>query len=189
MQIYQPVILSIAQRRGLQYADAMEVAQDVLSRIASKIATWQPDPNRGSFRGWLYQITRNLTVDHLRRQGRHAPNAGDFDWASLPDPSRDESAEFRSEFERRLFGWAAAKVKSGFADDNWQAFWLTTVESERIEDVAERLGISRGKVYVARSRVMARIAQVIRERLDETDECSMAASSASNSSLPPGSEK
>ena len=60
------------------------------------------------------------------------------------------------------------EVKAAFKPDNWQAFWLTAVENKSVQDVAEQLNLPRSKVYVARSRVMARIAKVIQQRLEET---------------------
>ena len=169
VQIYQPMIQRIAQRRGLQYADAAEVTQDVLARIANSIHRWNPDSERGSFRGWLYRMTRNLTIDHIRRN-KSQNNGGleaHFDINQIAEPSEQDSREFQIEYERQLFNWAAAQVQSSFKPLNWPAFWLTTVDGVSIDTAARRLKIPKGKIYVARSRVMARIAEVIRERLQE----------------------
>ena len=168
VQTYEPLILAVARKRGLQHADAAEVTQDVLNRVAHSIEKWQPDPGKGTFRGWLYRVTRNLTIDHLRRNRRWR-SATELDAIDqIPNPSEEESLEFRREYERQLFKWAAGKVQSAFQADNWQAFWLTSVEGQTVDQVATHLGISRGKVYVARSRVMNRISTVISEKLQET---------------------
>lgn len=169
VQIYQPMIQRIAQRRGLQYADAVEVTQDVLARIANSIKHWNPDPEQGSFRGWLYRMTRNLTIDHIRRNKSQAHGGFEahFDLNQIADPSEEDSREFQIEYERQLFNWAAAQVQSSFKPLNWNAFWLTTVDGVSIDTAAKRLKISKGTIYVARSRVMAKIADVIRERLQE----------------------
>ena len=168
VQTYEPLILSIAQRRGLQYADAAEVAQEVLNRVATSIDQWDPSPQRGSFRGWLYRVTRNLTIDYLRRNRRWPSEAMDVD--RLPAPDDEASREFRVEYERQVFAWAAQQVRPVFKPANWQAFWQSTVEEKPVDQVAEKLGLTRGQVYVARSRVMAKISQFIRTRLDETAE-------------------
>ena len=169
VRTYEPLILTIAQRRGLQHADAAEVTQEVLKRVASSIETWDPDPRKGAFRGWLYRVTRNLTIDYLRHHRRWRERDHIADLEAIPTPSDDESQEFRLEFERQLFNWAAGEVKAAFKPDNWQAFWLTAVENKSVEVVSEHLNLPRSKVYVARSRVMARIAKVIQQRLEETE--------------------
>ena len=168
VRIYEPLILAIAQRRGLQHADASEVTQEVLKRVADSIENWDPNPQKGAFRGWLYRVTRNLTIDYLRHHRRWRDRVQISDLEEITSPSEDESQEFRLEFERQLFNLAATEVKSAFKPENWQAFWLTAVQNKSVEEVARQLNLPRSKVYVARSRVMARIAKVIQQRLDET---------------------
>jgi len=43
------------------------------------------------------------------------------------------------------------------------AFWLTTVEDLSIDRASEELGKSVGSVYAARSRVMRRLKEKVRE--------------------------
>ena len=170
VQTYEPLIFAVASKRGLQHADAAEVSQDVLNRVANSIDRWEPNPIKGTFRGWLYRVTRNLTIDHLRRN-RRWNSASELEAIDqIPNPTEEESQEFRKEYERQLFQWAVSKVRSSFQQDNWQAFWLTSVEGQPIVQVAEQLGITCGKVYVARSRVMNRISAVIDEKLQETSD-------------------
>jgi RNA polymerase sigma-70 factor (ECF subfamily) len=57
-------------------------------------------------------------------------------------------------------------VKKEFADSTWQAFWKTGVENRPIEHVANELDLSTGAVYIARSRVLARL----RERVQQLTE-------------------
>ena len=73
------------------------------------------------------------------------------------DDTRGESAVFAAEHRREVFHWAAARVKALVEETTWQAFWKSSVESMPIAEVARVLGISVGNVYVARSRVMAKL--------------------------------
>ncbi len=167
VQLYQPLIFRIARRRGLQYADAAEVTQEVLGRVAGAVDRWQPDPARGSFRGWLYRITRNLTIDYLRRDDRRPVNLDSQQGMSLEaiaDPDDGSNREFENEYRRSLFALAAARVKGEFQPRTWQAFWRSSVEGTSVQDVATGLGMSAGAVYIARSRVMKRISVEIETR-------------------------
>ena len=175
VQIYQPVVQRFIQRHGLQYADAAEVTQEVLSRVAKSIETFDAKREQSTFRGWLYRITRNQAIDFLRKrkidQSRNAGQEGGLSQIadpSLVHPSQIESTEFQAEFEKQLFHWAAEKIKPSFKPVNWQAFWLSTIEGVAIEDVAKRLEIECSSVYVARSRIMAKLSKLIQERLNET---------------------
>jgi RNA polymerase sigma-70 factor (ECF subfamily) len=83
-----------------------------------------------------------------------------------PAPDAEAEAEFRAEFQRRAFRWAAEQVKKEFTDSSWQAFWKTGVENRPIAAVARELGLSTGAVYIARSRVLSRLRDRV-ERLTE----------------------
>lgn len=171
-QIYRPLIFRIAISRGLQPADANDVVQEAMSRVAKSIRLFDPDPDKGSFRGWLSRITRNLVIEFLRNKNR-LPKTGDDSAVyqlvqSKPDPS-SESKLFDLEYERQLFAWAAAKAESRFEPATWQAFWETAVENKPVSEVAKRLNISRGAVYIARSRVIAALKAVV-QQIEATNE-------------------
>ena len=161
VEIYQPLLERLATRYGLQAADAQDVAQDVLTKVAKAVPEWEHDPARGTFRGWLTRVTRNLTIEQFRarsRRPRTNPESG-----QLEQFDRDADSIFQLEEQRELFGWAARKARDQFAPATWQAFWLTAVEQQLPAAVAEQLGLSAGAVYIARSRVMARMRELIEQ--------------------------
>jgi RNA polymerase sigma-70 factor (ECF subfamily) len=49
------------------------------------------------------------------------------------------------------------RIKAEFQTNTWQAFWLTAVEGIAAADVAQQLRMSPGAIYVAKSRVLARL--------------------------------
>jgi len=172
-EIYGPLIYQLALRRGLQQADAQDLTQDVFRAVARAIERYDPDPARGSFRGWLSRIAGNLIINLLVAQRRHPRGTGDTDMQRLieeqPEPAPEESALFETEYRRRLLGWAAERVRTAFSEPAWQAFWQTGVEGRAPKDVALALGMSLGTVYQYKSRVVARIRREI-EQVDGSRE-------------------
>jgi RNA polymerase sigma-70 factor (ECF subfamily) len=65
-----------------------------------------------------------------------------------------------------MFLWAAEQIRGEFRETTWQAFWRTCVEDQSVQTTAQQLNLSPGAVYVARSRVMARL----REKVKQTAE-------------------
>jgi RNA polymerase sigma factor (sigma-70 family) len=167
VEIYEPLIQRLARSRGLQGADADDLAQDVFRAVAGAIDRWDPDPARGSFRGWLFRIARNLIVNLLAARRRQPRAVGGSDLVSLlesvPSTEAEDTVLFDGEYRRRLFDWAAARIRPEFREHTWQAFWRTGVDGEDVAAVARSLDLTSGAVYVARSRVMARLRREIEQ--------------------------
>lgn len=170
-QIYEPLIYRLGRRNGFQDADARELTQEVLLAVSKAIDQWDPDPGRGSFRGWLFRIARNLMINSLTKQRRHPQGSGDTDFNRLlneqPAEDSQHSTYFDHEYKRQTFRWAAEQIRDEFKDSTWKAFWLTCVEGKAIKDVASDLQMSVGSVYVARSRVMAKLRTKIEQLRDD----------------------
>ena len=170
LELYEPLVYRLARGKGLQDADARDLTQQVLMAVAERVEDWNPDRSRGSFRGWLYRVARNLIVNLLVQRERHPQATGDSNvqqWINQqPAPAADESALFDLEYRRQLFRWAARHIRGEFRPSTWDAFWRTSVEGCAIKRAAEELELSVGAVYIARSRVLARLRQKI-EACDE----------------------
>jgi len=149
----------------LQEADAADVTQDVLRAVALAIRRFEYDPSRGTFRSWLRAVVRSKVARFLDRQHRNPGNpcnlgqttSLDDAAAELPSVSDDSADEWDREYRRHLFDWAAGKVRREVRPATWDAFWMTAVEDRPAAEVASRLGLSIGGVYVARSRVTSRL--------------------------------
>ena len=159
--VYEPLVYRLARGRGFQDADAQEVVQEVLLAVSKAAGRWSPDPQRGRFRDWLFRIARNLMINFLTRRKHQPWGTGDSGIAQMLhqqcDPSCEQTAEFDWQYRREVFRWAAGIVREQVSDTTWQAFWKTSVEDTTPQQAARQLEMSVGSVYIARSRVMARL--------------------------------
>jgi RNA polymerase sigma factor (sigma-70 family) len=162
--LYAPVVYAFARRRGLQDADAADLMQEVLRSVVTAANRLNYDPAKGTFRGWLYAVTRNKIYNFLDKQRRQARGSGDsgahqrLEELAAPE---DEREEWDREYERRRFAWAADRIREEFQESTWRAFWLTAVDGVTAKVAGEQLHMSPGAVYVAKSRVVARLREEI----------------------------
>src|SRR5262245_60577896 len=70
--LYVPLVYGYARARGLQEADAADLVQEVFRSVAAAVRRFDYDPQRGGFRAWLLQATRNHLRSFLRRAARAA---------------------------------------------------------------------------------------------------------------------
>lgn len=169
-QLYTPVVLAMAKRRGMQDADARDVSQQVLISVSRAVADWQPGQGKPPFRAWLSVVARNAITKALAR----APSdrgAGSTSVLSRlnaePDPSA--SAEMARAARRQLILTLVEQVRNEFSPEVWEAFWLSAIEGLPVSEVAGTLRKSPGAIYVARYRVIARIRDCFHRQTREWD--------------------
>ena len=159
VEIYAPLIHAFGMKRGFQDADAADLAQDVISTVVRTIGRFEYERGRGSFRGWLYTVTLNR-IRRLATLKKRQPNGtGDSGVHAVlsQEPERQSEDEWNRRHRQRLFHWAADQARANVKKTTWEAFWRTAVLNRPPADVATELGVTVGTVYLAKTRMIARI--------------------------------
>ena len=134
--------------------------------------TFDYDSRRGTFRGWLFTLARNSFRNYLASAARREQAGGGSNYGRLLDqlaarPAVDDGTGnaqlWDAQYEQRLLEVAADNIRDRFAPNTWQAFWQTGVLGRSPQEAATELGMSVGSVYVAKSRVLARLKQEIEQ--------------------------
>lgn len=117
------------------------------------------------FRTWLQRVVRNAVLNALSRMpaDRAAGGARDTNLWEQPvdDPSTTKLLEL--EWRREALRWAADMIRDEFQPASWEAFWLTAVDGLSAQEAARRTGKTAGAVYIAKSRIMRRLQEKVRE--------------------------
>ena len=171
--LYGPLVYGWCRRAGLQSSDAADAVQEVFRSVFQGIAQFRGSDgsqNGGSFRGWLWTVTRNQVRLSFRKNENTPQAIGGTDvqmrLAQKPDsvPSLDDSEPDAELTERRLLHRALDLVRADFNDSTWTAFTRVTLQGHAISEVAADLGLTENAVRQAKFRVLRRL----REELDES---------------------
>lgn len=166
LAIYRPVVVRMACGRGLQHADADDLAQQVFLSVARAIEDWEPDSQQPPFRAWLTRIARNAIVNALTRR---KPDTADGSTSlqemlcELPERNDETTQQLIEESRREAMRWAADEIRSEFTELTWAMFWQTSIEGESVAEVARQQNKTPGAVYMARFRVMQRLKEKVLE--------------------------
>ena len=172
VDLYSPLIRRVAISRGMQDADACEIVQEVFIAIIKSIPHYQQRDQPGSFRSWLTTIARNKTLNRLSRlpldvakRANHAILEDVVSKRASNDTEQNDAEQVNEmdlRWRQQIFVLAAEEVRMRVHPNTWTAFWMTAVEDRDCETVGNDLGLSVGAVYVARSRVLAKIREWVR---------------------------
>lgn len=172
--LYGPVVRTWAARRGVTGADAEDVEQEVFRAVAGGVAGFRRDRPGDSFRGWLFGVTRNVLLAHLRRAGRETPAGGGTAarelMAAVPDPATDPADEADPpEARTALYRRGLELVRGEFEARTWDMFWAHVVDGRSPAEVAAEQGVTAAAVRQAKSRVLRRLREELGELLDPAD--------------------
>jgi len=167
IDIYGPLIYRYCRRRGAQDADAAEITQDVLVQVWKSISTFHYQPSRGRFRNWLGTVTRNRLIRKWRKASKEANQPID----QLELAARASASSWEAEAAPHLLLVALDRVKPCFETRTWRAFEMSWLDEQPVTVVAEKLGVTVDRIYVAKSRVLKRLQAVVRSLSDDLPVC------------------
>ena len=159
VDVYRPLILRYARKRGLQDADAADVAQDVLAQVSRAIRAFEYRPEVGRFRDWLGTVVRHRVHRFLRREANQ-PRGAEGNW--LDDlPATQQDSDWSVAFNAHVLNEALDRARPHFEASTWDAFRLAWLEQQPAATAAEKLGIPVAGVYLAKSRVLKRLREEV----------------------------
>lgn len=166
-RLYRRLVYGLARRSGLTHNEAEEVTQDVFKRVAETIHTFESDPRRGSFRGWLMNLTRWRIADKFRARrpddnqvaggaGRNHAETGSGGGGieQLVDPRTNAMEDiWESEWQRNVLDVALARLARKVPAKQFQAFDLYARRNWSVLKVARELGINPASIYLISHRL------------------------------------
>ncbi len=165
MRRYGPLILRWCRRWKLQEADAQDVTQTVLVRLAERLRTFEYDPAK-SFRAYVRTLTHYVWCDFLEARKRPgSTGTGDSEVLERMDQvaARDDLVtRLTEEFDQELLEAASSRVRLRLEEKTWEAFRLTAVEGLSGAEAASRLGMSVPAVFKARCKVQKLLQEEVR---------------------------
>jgi RNA polymerase sigma-70 factor (ECF subfamily) len=149
----------------LQDADAEDVTQDILMRLAQKMRAFTYEPSR-SFRGWLKTLAHHAWRNFVASPGRaQAAAGGNQLWEVLGtlEAREDLIRRLQEAFDFELLEAAKVQVRLRVAPHTWEAFRLAALERLPVAEIAAALHMQVAMVYVAKSKVQKLLQEEIQK--------------------------
>ncbi len=173
---YWRLIYSVALKAGLREDEAWDVVQETILSIAKQSKKNMYDPSQGSFKLWLWNMTRWRINDQFRRRKK--------DTAMLISPRQEESDEhpieaipdegknsfeqlWEQEWQKNLIKAAIDRVKTVVSPKQFQVFDYYVLREWNVSKVCSHLGVSIAQVYLAKHRVGAALKKELNYLMDQ----------------------
>lgn len=170
IDLYTPLIRNWLRRHAMQDQDCDDLVQEVLSVVVRRLPQFEHSGRPGAFRTWLRNITGYCMRDFWRGQ-RYRPTAtGDSNFqqllAQMEDPDSGLSQLWNKEHDLHVTRRLLEMLQSQFEPRTWTAFRRVALEGASPDAVAAELGVTVNAVFIAKSRVLARLRQEAEGLLD-----------------------
>jgi len=163
---YWKLIYAVAIKSGLTDAEAKDAVQETVLAVAKRMHDFKYDPALGSFKGWLFHLTRWKVGDQFRRRQRHLiPHAlapedtvRTATIERVPDPdSLNLDGLWEEEWRKNLMDAALQRIKRKVNAKDYQIFHFYVLKDWPVQEVVETLGVTSDQVYQAKSRLMPQL--------------------------------
>ena len=161
--LYRPLILSWLNRQGVPARDLEDLSQEVLLSVVKHLPGFQHSGHRGAFRAWLRTIVCSRTADYWRALDTGAQASGGSGATAalqeIADPDSALNRQWDEEHDRYVLQCLLDLMEEEFEPLTVQAFRRLALDGVSGAEAAQELGLSVAAVYVAKSRVLARLRQ------------------------------
>ncbi|MCD7798195.1 MAG: sigma-70 family RNA polymerase sigma factor [Akkermansiaceae bacterium] len=159
---YWRLIYSVALKAGLRQEEAWDVVQETVLSIAKQSRRRMYDPAQGSFKRWLWNMTRWRINDQFRSRKKDTAmplSGGDSaetdPMEGIPDSNESFERIWEAEWKNNLMKAALERVKMRVSPKQFQIFNCNVVLGMAASEIRERLHVSSAQVYLAKHRVGA----------------------------------
>lgn len=163
---FQPVIVHFCLNLGLSYDQAQDVTQETLVAFLKAFRAGKYQRDKGRLSTWIFGIAR-MTVRHHWGKQREGANKASPLAETIPDDGLLKQT-WETQWQRVLLARCLARVQQETDPAVYEAFRLYALEDQSPDEVARHLDISRNAVYIAKSRVLSRMRELVDE-LDNTE--------------------
>jgi RNA polymerase sigma-70 factor (ECF subfamily) len=160
---YRRFIHGLALKCDLTHPEADEVMQETMLAVARRMPEFHYDPAVGSFKGWLYTVTRRCISRQFARRRSVSERAhfGDVDGRANPHVTLSSKAteifevQWEEEWRRSLLALAMERVRRRAKPKQFQMFDLYVTQQMPMSQVRRLLNVNAAQVYMAKLRVCA----------------------------------
>jgi RNA polymerase sigma factor (sigma-70 family) len=160
---YRRSIHGLAMRCGLSRTEAEEVVQETMVMVAKAMPSFNYDRSLGSFKGWLFTITRRTVSRQFGKREHDSARQGDNGslLEDMPQQAGGFEAQWEEDWRNNMLDLAIDRVRRRVKPKQFQMFDLYVTQNLPMEQVTQILNVNAAQVYMAKLRISSAIRQEV----------------------------
>ena len=167
---YRELILRYCRARGLQTSDGEDVRQIAMANLAKSLRSFEYQPARGRFRGYLGQVVRSAISRHF---GRPDGQARALDTNVLATVEADDTGRadevWEREWVRHHYRLAMQTVRATFDPKSVQMF-DRLLAGDGVKRLASEFQTTTQAVHKVKQRIRDRLKELIADQIRQEDD-------------------
>ena len=164
---YGLLIRNFARKWRLQPTDCDDVMQDVYASLTRSMPSFEYDPAKGRFRGYLKTVALHVIFKRRRRLADRQAVADIDSQVAAADADSAIEQHWETEWRNHHVRLAMRTIDAEFNEPDRLAFKHYAMNGEEARRTADALGLTVDQVYQAKSRITRRLSELIEQQIQE----------------------
>lgn len=159
---YSPVVFQAGGSYGLTTDECKDLLQNIMLKFFQHDLVMKYDSKRARFRTYFNQILCSCIYDCLREKQQRSGEILSDKLPEAPVPSEADDM-FLDEWRKQMLQEALDRLRNQVKPETFLAFHLTAFQGKSAKEAAEFLKLDINQVYVAKSRCITHLREIIAE--------------------------
>lgn len=165
--MYAGLIVRYCAKRGLQLADAEDIQQSVLAKLARSLRNFEYDPARGRFRSYLGRCVRNAIYSAASHKAAVATVS--LDDAGVAPTGEDASDQcWHKEWVDHHLRQAMTTLRAA-TDERTLAVFDAILQGKAYEQISAEFGVSPALVRKVKQRIRDRLQDIVARQVNDEE--------------------
>lgn len=165
---FGPAVVAFGRQLGLRPEEAEDAAQETLMAFAQAVQAGRYDRQQGRLSAWLFGFARRIIMKTQRLRARHLGVTTPPESLEHQCDDRDLHLTWETQWKRVVLHRCLERVRQESDPQVFAAFVHYALQEQTAAAVAQRLGISRNAVYIAKCRILTRLRE-LESQLQDVD--------------------
>jgi RNA polymerase sigma factor (sigma-70 family) len=165
-----PAFARLARSHHVPPQDRDDYAQDLWLTLVTRLASFRYDPDRGAFGDWLSVVAEHRLIDCQRcRQNRATETLGWQEADRLPGRELAPEESLERQTNQKAVRDALDELRHHVSPRDHEAYRLRWLEGCSVDEIAGRLGMTKGQVWSSHHRTTEKLRPLLARRLNGSD--------------------